>query len=125
MFEQDYIMRLIKEMVRALLKLIFNVDTETPAEEMLEDENQQEDFNDLIDMVDRGLINEAENRVYEMTESGEKADLEVALLFYSYLNDKSEEFLLENNFSREEIKLGLKDLLARYGVAGFAETFLQ
>ncbi len=27
MFEQDYIMRLIKEMVRALLKLLFNIDT--------------------------------------------------------------------------------------------------
>ena len=30
MYEQDYIMRLIKEMVRAVLKLLFHIDTETP-----------------------------------------------------------------------------------------------
>lgn len=26
MFEQDYVMRLIKEMIRAVLKLLFNID---------------------------------------------------------------------------------------------------
>ena len=34
MFEQDYIMRLINEMVRAILKMIFNIDTESPSAEL-------------------------------------------------------------------------------------------
>jgi len=33
-FEQDYVMRLIKEMVRAILKLLFNINTETPTVEL-------------------------------------------------------------------------------------------
>ena len=37
MFEQDYVMRLIKEMVRAILKLLFNIDTDSPSAELLED----------------------------------------------------------------------------------------
>lgn len=125
MFEQDYVMRLIKEMVRAILKLLFNIDIESPTSELLENAEEQHTLDELLDMVDDGLINEAENRIYEITEEGKKTDLEIALLFYFYLNDKSDEFLEEHNYSRDEIKAGLKDITARYGVEGYAEIFLQ
>ena len=125
MFEQDYVMRLIKEMVRAILKLLFNIDTDSPSAELLEDAKEQQTLDELLDMVDNGFINEAENKIYEITEGGKKTDLEMALLFYSYLNDKSDEFLEAHNYSRDEIKAGLKDITVRYGVAGFAEMFLQ
>lgn len=125
MFEQDYVMRLIKEMVRAILKLLFNIDTDSPSAELLEDAKEQQTLDELLDMVDNGFINEAENKIYEITEEGKKTDLEMALLFYSYLNDKSDEFLEAYNYSRDEIKAGLKDITVRYGVAGFAEMFLQ
>ena len=124
MFEQDYIMRMIKEMVRAILTLLFNIDTDSPSAELLEDAEEQQTMDELLDMVDNGLINEAENRIYEMTEEGKKTDLEVALLFYSYLNDKPDEFLEAHNYSRDEIKTGLKDITVRYGVDGFADIFL-
>ena len=111
MFEQDYVMRLIKEMVRAILKLLFNIDTDSPSAELLEDAKEQQTLDELLDMVDNGFINEAENKIYEITEEGKKTDLEMALLFYSYLNDKSDEFLEAHNYSRDEIKAGLKILL--------------
>ena len=125
MFEQDYVMRLIKEMVRAILKLLFNIDTDSPSAELLEDAKEQQTLDELLDMVDNGFINEAENKIYEITEEGKKSDLEMALLFYSYLNDKSDEFLEAHNYGRDEIKAGLKDITVRYGVDGFAEMFLQ
>lgn len=125
MFEQDYVMRLIKEMVRAILKLLFNIDIDSPSAELLEDAKEQQTLDELLDMVDNGFINEAENKIYEITEEGKKTDLEMALLFYSYLNDKSDEFLEAHNYGRDEIKAGLKDITVRYGVDGFAEMFLQ
>ena len=125
MFEQDYVMRLIKEMVRAILKLLFNIDTDSPSAELLEDAKEQQTLDELLDMVDNGFINEAENKIYEITEEGKKTDLEMSLLFYSYLNDKSDEFLEAHNYGRDEIKAGLKDITVRYGVDGFAEMFLQ
>ena len=125
LFEQDYVMRLIKEMIRAILKLLFNIDTDSPSAELLKDSEEEQTLNELLDMVDDGFINEAENRIYEITEEGKKIDLEIALLFYSYLNDKTDKFLEEHNYSREEIKAGLKNIAARYGVAGFTEMFLQ
>ncbi|MGN1184548.1 MAG: DUF6483 family protein [Oliverpabstia sp.] len=125
MFEQDYIMRLIKEMVRAILKLLFSIDTESPSSELLKDAEEKQTLESLLDLVDAGRIDEAENRIFEITENLNKSNFEIALLFYSYLNDKSDDFLEENIFSRDEVKQGLKDIASRYGVDSVAEIFLQ
>lgn len=124
MFEQDYIMRLIKEMVRTILKLLFNIDTDSPKAEMLEKSEEKEILDSFLNMIDNGRINEAENKIYEMTENLDKNNLEIALLFYSYLNDKSDEFLEEHNFSRDEVMQGLKEMISKYGLDGIAEMFL-
>lgn len=125
MFEQDYIMRLIKEMVRTILKLLFNIDTESPSAELLEDSEQKETLDALLDMIDEGKINEAENLIYEITKEADESSLEVVLLFYSYLNDKNDEFLEKNKFSRDEIKQGLMDVTSKYGLSSMTEMFLQ
>lgn len=124
MFEQDYVMRLIKEMVRAVLKLLFKIDAESPTVELLESEEQKETLENLLDMVDDGKINEAENILYDLTSNTDMSSLEVALLFYSYLNDKTDDFLEGNNFSREEIKLGMENLADRFGLSSIARMFL-
>ncbi len=69
MFEQDYVMRLIKEMVRAILKLLFHIDTESPTVELLENKE-------------------------------------------------------ENDFSRDEIKLGLENVSDSFGLSRIAKMFL-
>lgn len=125
MYEQDYIIRLIREMIRAVLKLIFRIDAESLTEEMLEDSEVKAALDGLLDMVDEGKINEAENVVYEITEDGGYKNLETALLFYSYLNEKPDEFLEENNFSRDEVKEGLLEIISRYGLGSMADTFLE
>ena len=125
MYEQDYIMWLIKEMVRAILKLLFNIDTESPSAELLEDAEEKQTLEVLLDMVDEGRINEAENSLYDLTEKMDKSGLETALLFYSYLNDKSDAFLEEHDFNRDEVKQGLESITSRYGIRGFAELFLN
>lgn len=125
MFEQDYIMRLIREMVRAILKLLFNIDTETLTVDLLKDATEQNTLDTLLDMIDAGNINCAENQLYEIVTDYNVHNIEIALLFYSYLNDKSDEFLEEHNFSREEILLGIKALVTKYGLNGMADIFLS
>lgn len=124
MFEQDYIIRLIKEMIRAILKLFFNIDTDNPIEDLLKDNEIQNTLESLLDMVDDGNINEVENQIYDMTSDNSMANLKVALLFYSYLNDKDDEFLQKYDFCRDEIKTGVKELASRYGLMGLADVFL-
>ena len=49
MFEQDYIIRLIKEMVRTILKLLFNINTDTPTAELLNETKEREVLYSLLD----------------------------------------------------------------------------
>lgn len=48
-----------------------------------------------------------------------------SVLFYFALNEKTDEFLLENNFSRDEIRLGIESVTEKFGVRGLAESFLE
>lgn len=125
MFEQDYIMRLIKEMIRAILKALFDIDTASPTTELLEQAEEKSVLESLLDMIDEGEINDAENRLSDILATGEQEKLKTALLFYSYLNDKDDQFLEEHDFSREEIKLGISRTVSGYGLDGIAELFLS
>lgn len=123
MFEEDYVMRIIKEIIRAILKMLFGIDTNSPSIEMLEDAKDRQTCEDLIYMIDAGDINAAENKIYDITDDLDRNNLKIAVLFYSYLNDKSDDFLEEHNFTREEVELGLKNMLSKYGVENFTEMF--
>lgn len=125
MFEQDYVMRLIKEMVRVILKLLFNIDSESPTVELIENKVQKETLENLLDMIDAGKINEAENRLHDLISDEGRESLEIALLFYLYLNDKADDFLEEHDFSREEIKLGLEDVADIFGLRSITGRFLM
>ena len=125
MVERDYIMRLIREMVRAILKLFFNIDSESPTEELLAGGEEKQLLDILLAMVDVGDINHAENQLYEIVSGGDMEKLKMALLFYSYLNDKSDDFLTEHDFSRGEIKSGIKDMVSMYGLDSMADVFLS
>lgn len=123
MFEQDYIMRLIKEMVRAILKLLFNLDAPAPTADLFEDESAMETADGLIKKANAGYINEAENELFDLIETRTMDNFLVGLSFYSHLNEMDNDFLLANGFSREEVREGLKSLVAVYGLGDMAEIF--
>lgn len=124
MFEQDYIMRLIREMVRTILKLVFDIQTDSPSAELLEKQEERELLESLLDMVDNGNAGRAEARLEELIDDN-SSSLMLELLFYSYLNDKPDEFLEESGLSREKIKLGLVQVMDRYGLGGIAAVLLS
>lgn len=124
MFEQDYIMRAIKDIAKMLAKIIFNKEAKSDVSELLETEAEQETLEKLRQMIDDGKINEAENLLFELAEESEKSGLPIALAFYSYLNEKDDKFLLENDYSRKEIMDGLKILLSKNKMNELVELFL-
>ena len=88
-------------------------------------ENRIEDtdiLEQLLDMIDEGKINEAENKLYDMLHDGYSNSIEIALLFYSYLNDKTDDFLKENNYSRSEIQYGIESVAKRVGLSGLVSS---
>ncbi|MCI8447944.1 MAG: hypothetical protein HFH30_06030 [Eubacterium sp.] len=129
MVEQDYIMRLIKELVRTLLKLLFQIDLENPYTEVYKENEEKSTLQALIDLIDRGLINDAENQLYDLisesSPDNSQSNLKTALLFYAYLNEKNNAYLEANDFSREEVRQGLKYVIDQYSLHGLAEAFLS
>ena len=123
MLQDDYILRQIREMVRAVMKMLFNVNAPELTPDVIEDAEARTVLENLLSLLADGSIDEAENQLYEMTCDGDRQNLEIGLIFYYVLNGKSDEFLEENNFSREEIMTGIQDLADRYNLSGIAEAF--
>ena len=114
--EKDYIMRMIKEMVRVLFSLMFGkkyVSVE------LEKENKYEvsgkNLKDFLDMIDSGEINEAENILLDSIDYTDRNEVMTAALLYGYHSEKDSEFLKNNNYTKEEVLSGFKQLLMQSG----------
>ena len=114
--EKDYIMRMIKEIVRILFSLIYGkkyVSVE------LEKENKYEvsgkNLKSFLDMIDSGQINEAENILLDNIDYANNDEVMAAALFYQYLSEKDSEFLINNNYTKEEVLSGFKQLLVQSG----------
>lgn len=123
MLKQDYIMNMINQMVRFLIKLIFGIGESDAVEYLLNEKSVKEKYDSLVRMVDKGNINEAENYLYELMNVKNIGDLKAGLMFYNYLNTLSDDRLAEANFSREEIKDGLKTISKLFGYENVTEQF--
>ena len=112
--EKDYIMRIIKEMVRVLFSLVFGkkyVSVEIEKENKYEVSG--ENLKSFLDMIDSGQINEAENILLDNIDYTNNDDVMAAALFYQYLSEKDSEFLINNNYTKEEVLSGFKQLLVQ------------
>ena len=112
--EKDYIMRMIKEMVRVLFSLAFGKKYVS-----VELENKYEvsgkNLKDFLHMIDSGKINEAENILLDSIDYTDRNEVMAAALFYQYLSEKDSEFLKNNNYTKEEVLSGFKQLLVQSG----------
>ena len=119
--EKDYIMRMLKEMVRVLFSLVFGkkyVSVELEKENKYEVSGKK--LKSFLDMIDLGQINEAENILLDNIDYTNKEEVMAAALFYQYLSEKDNEFLENNNYTKEEVLSGFKQLLIQ---SGYKELF--
>ena len=118
-------MRQIREMTRMMLKLLFQIDLNADSEELSQEMRENAVLRELLELVEEGRIDEAENGIYALCEGGNTENLKTVLLFYDYLNGKSDEFLEQHGFTREELQEDLKDLISGFGLSDMAEMFLR
>ena len=124
MFEQDYIMRLIKDAIRMAMKLIFHIETENFSPYLIENPETREYTETLLRKSDSGSIQETQQKLLtEIKQNPTLDNLLSGLIFYSYLSDKDEDYLSERDSSPEELKNGIKQLMSAYGMDAFAEHF--
>ncbi|WP_311525663.1 DUF6483 family protein [uncultured Parvimonas sp.] len=116
MLKNDYIMRKIEEWISMILEFVFKIDKNSSPEKLLKFDESKEFLKILKEEIDLGHIDKAEDNLYKMLEYKNSDSLLIGLLFYSYLNTKDSKFLNEHNFERDEIKIGLKDLLNEFNM---------
>ena len=125
--QQDFLMRQVEIVARTLAKLIF--DKDTPEYIVLNEEGFSETdlvLKNLIDLINDKKINKAENLLFEhiyaeIEDNEDNSDmpekrkyLEIAIDFYSRVNNLSDKILEECGFERGEIDDGLREVAGIY-----------
>lgn len=116
-FEQDYIMRQIKNLAGALAKLLFHKQSPTytvTSEEHRTDADKL--YLELGNLLDEGRVNEAENLLFERMDLTCPEILEVAIDFYDRIDGWEDATLETCGYSRAEIREGLLSALRFYNV---------
>lgn len=124
--EKDYIMRIIKEMVRVLFSLMLGKQyrsVELPEENKYEVSGKA--LEEFKKMVNEGLINEAENILLDRIDYSQKGEVLAAILFYQYIGEKDEDFLETHNYSKEEALDGMRRLAEKQGYGQISSLFME
>ena len=124
--EKDYVMRIIKEMVRVLFSLMLGKQYKSVEQS---EENKYEVAGKALEefekMIDAGLINEAENILLESIDYTQKEDVLAAILFYQYIGERDSDFLAAHNYSKEEALDGIKRLAERQGYGHITSLLME
>ena len=120
--EKDYILRMIKDLTKSIAHLILGkaeIEYELPEDSQY----SKVDFLyvKLIELVNLGQINEAEDLLFDEINPSDMRQFEMAMSFYLYLNDFGDDYLERNNYSRDEITEGIKSICEEYGVSSMVE----
>ncbi|MBW4847679.1 MULTISPECIES: DUF6483 family protein [Clostridia] len=124
MLQDDFIMRMIHEMVTTLLKLIFHIELGENEEQNFKDQETASNYLELLALIQAGEINEAENKLLDELDSDDMEHFKMALMFYYHLNEIDFNFLEEHNYSKNEITDGLRYVSSVYGYDSMAEALL-
>ena len=123
-YEQDWVMKQIKLLVRFVARAVFKKDT-AEYKELIEESLAGTDLlhKELLQFLSEGRICEAENFLFDNLDKSFQSHLALSLDFYERLNLLSDEELENGNFSREEIKDGLNNVLRLFGLDFVRDMF--
>ena len=118
MYHQDWVMKQIELMVDFVAKIIFKKDNK---EINIYDESKSTEihrlYEKLINLINQNKFDEAENLLFENVNSDDYDYLRIAINFYDKINKLKDEDLDKGNFTREEIKMGIEDILRLYNIS--------
>lgn len=125
MIKEDYMMRIIHEVVRTLLKLLFGIDEEKEEEIQFASMETEAMYRRLKRLAKEGKINEAENMLSEVLDGEDREAFQMAILFYDDINTFTDGQLEQAGYSREEINEGILEAARLYGYGGMVKALLE
>ncbi|MDE5769125.1 MAG: hypothetical protein K2H82_07040 [Oscillospiraceae bacterium] len=116
MFEQDYILRMIRECVAVAMKMFFGINPENPEILVIQDQEKQNLSNELILKLQDSDIREVLSELHALTWERTKDDLLIGFEVYSHLMGMGENFLDANQIDYPEIRENMRIFFAQYGI---------
>ena len=114
MFEQDFIMRQIKEMTAVIAKILFGTKTESMSLMLQQRERQKVEF--LVDKMKNGEIKEAVDEVDRLTDNNTKENLMIGLAFYDEFSDINDDALLAAGYSWGKARDSFERFAEKFGL---------
>ena len=114
MYEQDYIMRQIKEITAVMAKVLLDAKVDQSFA-MLQEVNNQKAYT-LIEKLRNGEIKEAVEEVDRLTDNNTKENLVIGLAFYDELSDISDAALIAAGYSWVKAREAFERFAEKYGM---------
>ena len=116
MYQEDYLLRQIRNMIGFIGRIIFKKEENREEDFVNIDSTRLIDDEDIFKLIRQSKIDRAEDILFENVDSEDLDFLKLGLRFYEEISTLSEETLARSNFSKEEIKQGLIDLMKIYEI---------
>ncbi len=124
--EKDYILRMVKDLVKSIAYIVLGKsEIEYQIPENVESSRVDSLYVNLLELVNNGHINEAEDMLFDNINTSDMKQFEMAMSFYLYLNDFGDDYLESNNYSRDEITEGIKSICKEYGLSSMVEFLFK
>lgn len=121
MFEQDYIMRQIKEMTAVIARVFFGKKT-YKSFPMLQEAERQKAFA-LIEQIRNGEPEKAAEELDRLTDDNTKENLLIGLEFYDVLSDMDEDYFAENGYSFVKARKDFQRFAEKFGMKQMTELY--
>ena len=114
MFEQDWIMRQIREISKMIAHVMLNAEVQSTVAELPQEERDLAD--DLINKMKSGKVQEAVDAVNRLADNNTKNNLIIGLEFYSHLSDMDEDFLEANEYNLVRARKDFEVFAEKFGM---------
>ncbi|SEH57596.1 hypothetical protein SAMN02910265_01573 [Ruminococcus flavefaciens] len=121
MFEQDYIMRQIKEMTAIIAKIMFGVN-DRKSFYMLQEAERQKVYS-LVTQVKNGEPKEAVLELDRLTDNNTKENMMIGLEFYAQLSDMDEEYFIKSGYSFGNLRDDFENFTKKFGMDQMTELY--
>ncbi|WP_028517749.1 DUF6483 family protein [Ruminococcus flavefaciens] len=121
MYEEDFIMRQIREITAVIAKVVFGKKADSMTLMLHQRERQKVEY--LADKVKDGEIQDAVEELDRLADNNTKENLMIGLEFYAQLSDMDEEYFINSGYSFGKMRDDFKRFAKKFGMEQMTELY--
>ena len=121
MYEEDFIMRQIREITAVIAKVVFGKKADSMTLMLHQRERQKVEY--LADKVKDGEIQDAVEELDRLADNNTKENLMIGLEFYAQLSDMDEEYFINSGYSFGQVRDDFKRFAKKFGMEQMTELY--